>query len=120
MNVLRSCCERSEFCGAPNAARRAGFVDVILTSGFCQPALPHWHKKVALFVRSVERVAHEDREVSKSAPSDDSLSTLYSGSDRRYALLEFDDAALVLSCTAPRRASFFFGATCSRSISSAV
>jgi hypothetical protein len=45
----------------------------------------------------VERVAHEDPEVSKSAPSGDSLSTLYGGSDARYAGVEFDDAALVLS-----------------------
>jgi hypothetical protein len=41
--------------------------------------------------------SYEDREVSRSAPSDDSLSTVYSGSDPRYADLEFDDAALVLS-----------------------
>ena len=45
----------------------------------------------------MEGVAHEDREVSKSAPSHDSISTLYSGSDPRYAGVEFDDAALVLS-----------------------
>jgi hypothetical protein len=54
-------------------------------------------------VCSVERVAHEDREVSRSAPSDDSLSTLYSGSDPRYADMEFDDAALVLSALSQPR-----------------
>jgi hypothetical protein len=78
-------------------------MDVILTIGFsptCASALAQRSCIVKLHcsdVCSVERVAHEDREVSGSAPSDDSLRTLYSGSDPRYADMEFDDAAVLLS-----------------------